>query len=157
MSYFVFNWVLLSVWFVSPVCKMNVHIRCKGNVAPNCGVNSVELANKLAEMGLQAGGLSKRNSVVQRLSLPDILLKRGFNQADLSGVFLFVFFFVFFLYWQAKSAGQVRAPSVRRESTESQLQTIRLGISDFTFLQVLGKGSFGKVGMTREDNEECSV
>lgn len=46
---------------------MNVHIRCKGNVAPSCGVNSVELANKLAEMGLQAEGIAKRNSVVQRL------------------------------------------------------------------------------------------
>lgn len=43
---------------------MNVHIRCKGNVAPNCGVNNVELAKGLAEMGLQAGGGSKRNSVV---------------------------------------------------------------------------------------------
>ena len=54
--------------FLSSVCKMNVHIRCRGNVAPNCGVNSVELANKLAEMGLQAGEVSKRNSLVQRLS-----------------------------------------------------------------------------------------
>lgn len=52
---------------------MNVHIRCKGNVAPNCGVNSVELANKLAEIGLQAGGLSKRNSVVQWLKLSGIM------------------------------------------------------------------------------------
>lgn len=59
--------VFVCVVSVSPVCKMNVHIRCKGNVAPNCGVNSVELANKLAEMGLQAGGLSKRSSLVERL------------------------------------------------------------------------------------------
>lgn len=50
--------------FHSSVCKMNVHIRCKTNVAPNCGVNSVELANQLAEMGLQAEGISKRNSMV---------------------------------------------------------------------------------------------
>lgn len=58
----------LSAWFLLSVCKMNVHIRCRGNVAPSCGVNSVELANKLAEMGLQAGGISKRNSMVQMLS-----------------------------------------------------------------------------------------
>lgn len=43
---------------------MNVHNRCKTNVAPNCGVNSAELANRLAEMGLQAEGISKRNSMV---------------------------------------------------------------------------------------------
>jgi len=55
---------LVRCVFPSAVCKMNVHIRCKGNVAPNCGVNNVELANKLAEMGLQPGGMTKRNSMV---------------------------------------------------------------------------------------------
>lgn len=57
--------VFLIALFLSSGCKMNVHIRCKGNVAPNCGVNSVELANRLAEMGLQAGGLTKRSPMVQ--------------------------------------------------------------------------------------------
>lgn len=56
---------LVCCVFTSAVCKMNVHIRCKGNVAPNCGVNNVELANKLAEMGLQPGGMTKRNSMVR--------------------------------------------------------------------------------------------
>lgn len=40
------------------VCKMNVHIRCQANVAPNCGVNAVELAKTLAGMGLQPGNIS---------------------------------------------------------------------------------------------------
>uniref|UniRef100_A0A3B3XBC9 non-specific serine/threonine protein kinase n=1 Tax=Poecilia mexicana TaxID=48701 RepID=A0A3B3XBC9_9TELE len=97
---------------------MNVHIRCKGNVAPNCGVNSVELANKLAEMGLQAGGLSKRNTM------------------------------------QVKEPR--RQPSERTESTttEAQPETPRLGISDFTFLQVLGKGSFGKVMLAKLNSKD---
>lgn len=71
---------------------MNVHIRCRGNVAPSCGVNSVELANTLAEMGLQAGGLSKRNSVVQRLSFTEyqFFTNIWLNHADLSGVCLFI-------------------------------------------------------------------
>uniref|UniRef100_A0A4W3GUL4 Protein kinase C n=1 Tax=Callorhinchus milii TaxID=7868 RepID=A0A4W3GUL4_CALMI len=49
------------------VCKMNIHIRCENNVAPNCGVNSVELAARLAEMGLSAGGIStlKRKAKVR--------------------------------------------------------------------------------------------
>ncbi|XP_032409446.1 LOW QUALITY PROTEIN: protein kinase C eta type-like [Xiphophorus hellerii] len=101
-------WGLVRQGLHCKICKMNVHIRCKGNVAPSCGVNSVELANKLAEMGLQAGGLSKRNTM------------------------------------QVKEPR--RQPSERTESTTTEVRpdTPRLGISDFTFLQVLGKGSFGK-------------
>uniref|UniRef100_A0A665WH24 Protein kinase C n=1 Tax=Echeneis naucrates TaxID=173247 RepID=A0A665WH24_ECHNA len=105
-------WGIVRQGLHCKICKMNVHIRCKGNVAPNCGVNSVELANTLAEMGLQAGGLAKRNSLV------------------------------------------MKAPSERRESTKTQQQTTRLGISEFTFLQVLGKGSFGKVMLARLNDKE---
>uniref|UniRef100_A0A096LSS0 Protein kinase C n=1 Tax=Poecilia formosa TaxID=48698 RepID=A0A096LSS0_POEFO len=45
-------WGIVRQGLHCKICKMNVHIRCKGNVAPNCGVNSVELANKLAEITL---------------------------------------------------------------------------------------------------------
>uniref|UniRef100_A0AAX7SD72 Protein kinase C n=1 Tax=Astatotilapia calliptera TaxID=8154 RepID=A0AAX7SD72_ASTCA len=105
-------WGIVRQGLHCKICKMNVHIRCKCNVAPNCGVNSVELANKLAEMGLQAEGLAKRKSVV-------------------------------------KNTEQTRTPSEGRDCTETQQQLPRLGISDFTFLQVLGKGSFGKVMLAR--------
>uniref|UniRef100_A0A8C6WLA8 Protein kinase C n=1 Tax=Neogobius melanostomus TaxID=47308 RepID=A0A8C6WLA8_9GOBI len=59
-------WGIVRQGLHCKICKMNVHIRCKGNVAPSCGVNSAELANKLSEMGLHPGGLSKRSSVVRR-------------------------------------------------------------------------------------------
>lgn len=42
---------------------MNIHKRCEQNVAPNCGVNSSELASKLSEIGL-LNTLSKRKSQV---------------------------------------------------------------------------------------------
>ncbi|XP_039993091.1 protein kinase C eta type isoform X4 [Xiphias gladius] len=110
-------WGIVRQGLHCKICKMNVHIRCKGNVAPNCGVNSVELASKLAEMGLQAGGIAKRNSLV-------------------------------------KGAGQMQLPSERRESKKTQQQTPWLGISEFTFLQVLGKGSFGKVMLVRLNSKD---
>uniref|UniRef100_A0A8C8HHF4 Protein kinase C n=1 Tax=Oncorhynchus tshawytscha TaxID=74940 RepID=A0A8C8HHF4_ONCTS len=120
-------WGLVRQGLHCKSCKMNVHIRCKGNVAPSCGVNSVELANKLAEMGLQAGGFSKRNSLLN--AHPVVHQSTGVQ-------------------------GQERALSVRRESETPQQQTRHLGISDFTFLQVLGKGSFGKVMLARLNSGE---
>ncbi|KAG7275435.1 hypothetical protein CRUP_033168 [Coryphaenoides rupestris] len=79
--------------------------------------------NKLAEMGLQAGRLSTRHSVVkvEDPSLP----------------------------WE---------PAVRRDSEAHRQPTRRLGISDFTFLQVLGKGSFGKDhNPLQDDDVECTM
>ncbi|TNM95414.1 hypothetical protein fugu_016497 [Takifugu bimaculatus] len=110
-------WGIVKQGLHCKMCKMNVHIRCKTNVAPSCGVNSVELANKLAEMGLQAEGISKRNSL-------------------------------------SKSSVQMKKPAERREAKEVQQKVPQLGISDFTFLQVLGKGSFGKVMLAKLNSRD---
>jgi novel protein kinase C epsilon type len=39
---------------------MNVHKRCKKNVANNCGINSKQLAKMIEEMGLTPGNPRKK-------------------------------------------------------------------------------------------------
>ncbi|XP_059908413.1 protein kinase C eta type [Gadus macrocephalus] len=107
-------WGIVKQGLHCKICKMNVHIRCKGNVAPSCGVNSAELANKLAEMGLKPGGIPPPKPLEPNppLDPPPV------------------------------------DDQVPRQNTR------RLGLSDFTFLQVLGKGSFGKVMLARLNGGE---
>ncbi|XP_053098029.1 protein kinase C, eta, b isoform X2 [Pangasianodon hypophthalmus] len=101
-------------------CKMNIHIRCEQNVAPNCGVNSAELASKLAEIGLEAGRLSKRHSQM------------------------------------GTSTVKTPSSSIRSQgwSEVAKEDSMKVGLEDFTFLQVLGKGSFGKVMLARLKSDE---
>ncbi|KAM9477512.1 protein kinase C eta type [Clarias gariepinus] len=112
-------WGLVKQGLHCSICKMNVHIRCQGNVAPNCGVNNVELANKLAEMGLQPGGTIKRNT----------------------------------LNPSAAESSSHRA-SVKKGADPQESKGRLLHIQDFTFLQVLGKGSFGKVMLARLNDSD---
>ncbi|XDV41992.1 hypothetical protein PO909_010751 [Leuciscus waleckii] len=97
-------------------CKMNIHKRCEQNVAPNCGVNSSELASKLSEIGL-LNTLSKRKS-----------------QSSL---------------YMPGTKGQNSINSIPPAFEEQEDETVKVGLEDFSFLQVLGKGSFGKVMLAR--------
>ncbi|XP_051732154.1 protein kinase C, eta, b isoform X2 [Ctenopharyngodon idella] len=97
-------------------CKMNIHKRCEQNVAPNCGVNSSELASKLSEIGL-LNTLSKRKSQ---------------SSLYMTGV-----------------KGQNSVKNIPTGLEEQEDETVKVGLEDFSFLQVLGKGSFGKVMLAR--------
>lgn len=62
-------WGIMRQGLQCKICKMNVHIRCQANVAPNCGVNAVELAKTLAGMGLQPGNISPTSKLISRSTL----------------------------------------------------------------------------------------
>ncbi|KFO22946.1 Protein kinase C eta type [Fukomys damarensis] len=107
-------WGIMRQGLQCKICKMNVHIRCQANVAPNCGVNAVELAKTLAGMGLQPGNISPTSKLVSRSTLR----RQG-------------------------KEGSKEGNGVGMNSSN------RLGINDFEFIRVLGKGSFGKVMLAR--------
>ncbi|KAM8921590.1 protein kinase C eta type [Pelodytes ibericus] len=104
-------WGLLKQGLQCKICKMNVHKRCEANVAHNCGVNSVELANALAGMGLQPGNIA---------------------------------------FKPHNSESPVKSENhLNEEDTQSNSSQYKFGIDDFTFIRVLGKGSFGKVMLAK--------
>uniref|UniRef100_A0A2I3MFT9 Protein kinase C n=1 Tax=Papio anubis TaxID=9555 RepID=A0A2I3MFT9_PAPAN len=107
-------WGIMRQGLQCKICKMNVHIRCQANVAPNCGVNAVELAKTLAGMGLQPGNISPTSKLVSRSTL-----RRQGKESSKEG----------------------NGIGVNSSS--------RLGIDNFEFIRVLGKGSFGKVMLAR--------
>uniref|UniRef100_A0A8C7RNI4 Protein kinase C n=1 Tax=Oncorhynchus mykiss TaxID=8022 RepID=A0A8C7RNI4_ONCMY len=158
-------WGLVRQGLHCKICKMNVHIRCKGNVAPSCGVN----IRKYKHYGTtQPSYRSGRRRVLSPRDERTLVSKSASQSQNISkgpcedaggnrykSVCKLLTSTVHTLHTYSVvpqspgGQGQVRALSVRRESGNPQQQTRRLGITDFTFLQVLGKGSFGKVMLAR--------
>ncbi|KAI6236760.1 hypothetical protein M3Y95_00192400 [Aphelenchoides besseyi] len=115
-------------------CKLNVHKRCQKNVANNCGINAKQMALELAQLGLTGDKMSLR-SKKKPLSV-SISEASDQTAAEVQSM---------------PSSSQLTAidESNRTVLTSSQAGDLevanKLGIHDFTFIKVLGKGSFGKV------------
>ncbi|RCN47457.1 kinase domain protein [Ancylostoma caninum] len=111
------------------VCKLNVHKRCQRNVANNCGINAKQMAAELAQLGLTGDKMSVRSK-----KKPSIMTDSSTDQASSgtgdSGP----------AYLQQISEEE---PAVKPSKPAGTGGTVT--IQDFSFIKVLGKGSFGKV------------
>uniref|UniRef100_A0A0N5B845 Protein kinase C n=1 Tax=Strongyloides papillosus TaxID=174720 RepID=A0A0N5B845_STREA len=125
-------------------CKLNVHKRCQKNVANSCGINAKQMASELAQLGLTGDKMSLKvkkkpnfqqstssdgdsSSVPSALSIDETKdrLPTSSNKSCLSNI-------KGGAYDPLQMSAPIRLPN-------------QVSLGDFTFIKVLGKGSFGKV------------
>ncbi|CAM4725454.1 unnamed protein product [Leuciscus chuanchicus] len=162
-------WGLLRQGLQCKVCKMNVHKRCESNVAPNCGVDARGIAKVLSDLGVTpdklSGSVQRRKKISQGpdpqpLPISPLLEEDRSKSAptspcdqdikDLENIRKALSF---------DHRGEELKPASPSSLTEGEseetgearengevktVQTKRMMLEDFSFIKVLGKGSFGK-------------
>jgi novel protein kinase C epsilon type len=136
-------------------CKCNVHKRCAAHAGNLCGLNQAQLATELAKLGLSASDLhgSPRRDVVRGTKDPDGAASAPASPAAAAAA------------GGGSSSPRPAAPTLsaspaapaRPPAASSSPAAVasaaaagggsgpKIGPEHFTYLKVLGKGSFGKV------------
>ncbi|CAN7999322.1 unnamed protein product [Ixodes hexagonus] len=151
-------------------CSMNVHKRCQKNVANNCGINPKQMAEILSAMGISGDKLTKRKKKTSISESPNKLSQSershsssmpatsdegmsgmGFGAYDMLSLTDSYGQFTLKVPDSGGEPGEKFSPT---PSSRDGKRPKKFGLDDFTFIKVLGKGSFGKVMLAERKGTE---
>ncbi|KAJ8257891.1 hypothetical protein GJAV_G00190840 [Gymnothorax javanicus] len=121
-------WGLVKQGLKCEDCAMNVHHKCQTKVANLCGINQKLLAEALTQV-------SQKSTRHSDSSLSDIGIYQDFKSPGLPGLDVTA---------DTSPYGHVWEGGIPRPVSRICHQS-RIGLDNFVFHKVLGKGSFGKV------------